>query len=62
MFAAVWVEFDVLALQKANVPVDFNNAFDERSITRLATTPGFEDKRSRVWEKCEEASCVLRVS
>jgi hypothetical protein len=60
--AAVWVEFAVLALQKENVPVDFNNALDARSITRLAITPGFEDKRSSVWEKCEEASCVVRVT
>jgi hypothetical protein len=62
LVTAVWVEFAVLALQKENVPVDFNNALDARSITRLATTPGFEDKRSSVWEKCDEASCVVRVS
>ena len=38
----------VLAFQNANEPVDFSNAFDARSITRLATTPGLEDNLSSV--------------
>jgi hypothetical protein len=56
--AGVGVEVEVLAFQKVNEPVDFNNAFDDRSITRLAMTPGLEDNLSRVWEKFEEEFCI----
>ena len=43
----------VLAFQNVNVPEDCNSALEARSITRVATTPGLEESRSRVWEKVE---------
>ena len=46
--AGVGVEDVVLAFQNEKDPVDFNKAFDARSITRLATTPGLEDNLSSV--------------
>lgn len=46
--ADVAVGGDVLADQKLKDPVDCSIAPDPRSSTRVATTPGFEDKRSRV--------------